>query len=85
MTDAESTDGVWHKSKASQANGECVEVAFNSQAVRIRHSHDPYGAVLSFSHAEWRAFLTGARDGEFDLPEGRPRGEGGPEGGPEGG
>jgi hypothetical protein len=37
--------------------------------VRVRHSQDPLGAMLSFSHSEWRAFLAGARDGEFDLPE----------------
>lgn len=70
MTDPESADGVWRKSKASQPDGDCLEVAFGNEAVRIRHSLDPRGAVLSFSYAEWRAFLAGARDGEFDIPEG---------------
>jgi hypothetical protein len=69
VTDAESADGVWLKSTESQANGECVEVAFGARTVRIRHSQDPSGAVLSFSHSEWRAFLAGARGGEFDLPD----------------
>jgi hypothetical protein len=68
VTDAESADGVWRKSKASAVNGECVEVAFGDGTVRVRHSRDPLGAVLSFSHSEWRAFLAGARDGEFDIP-----------------
>jgi hypothetical protein len=67
VTDAES-DGAWRKSKFSMANGDCVEVAFGDEAVLIRHSRDPSGAVLSFSHAEWQAFLAGARSGEFDLP-----------------
>jgi hypothetical protein len=68
VTHAESADGVWIKSKASQVNGNCVEVAFAAKAVRVRNSQDPDGAVLSFSHTEWRAFLTGARGGEFDIP-----------------
>jgi hypothetical protein len=70
VTDPESADGVWRKSKASLPNGDCLEVAFGNETVRIRHSQDPRGAVLSFSYAEWRAFLAGARDGEFDIPEG---------------
>lgn len=68
MTDSESADDVWRKSKASNASGECVEVAFDDEAVLVRHSHDPSGPVLLFSHSEWKAFLAGARNGEFDLP-----------------
>jgi hypothetical protein len=45
-----------------------VEVAFADDAVLVRHSHDQSGPVLSFSHSEWKAFLVGARHGEFDLP-----------------
>ena len=69
MTDATSADGSWHKSTASQPNGDCLEVAIGEDVVRIRHSLDRSGATLAFTYAEWRAFLTGARDGEFDLPE----------------
>ena len=68
MTDSEASSLTWRKSKASEA-GNCVEVAFGGESVLIRHSQNPSGPVLSFSHLEWTAFLQGARGGEFDLPE----------------
>lgn len=68
MTDSEASTLVWCKSKAS-GTGDCVEVAFAGESVLLRHSQNPLGPVLSFSHPEWTAFLQGARGGEFDLPE----------------
>lgn len=69
MTDAEPTDAdVWRTSTACQPNDDCVEVAIGGEWVRVRHSRDRAGAALSFTHAEWAAFLAGAQAGEFDLP-----------------
>ena len=34
----------------------------------MRDSKDPAGPVLTFTRAEWRAFLGGMRGGEFDGP-----------------
>ena len=68
MTDPASADGIWRKSLMSTTQGECVEVALEESAVQVRHSRSPAGPVLSFSHAEWNAFLIGVRNGEFDLP-----------------
>ncbi len=67
MTDSEASSLAWRKSKASDT-GNCVEVAFGSESVLIRHSKNPSGPVLSFSRPEWAAFLHGARGGEFDPP-----------------
>lgn len=58
----------WRKSTRSGSNG-CVEVAIEPPVVLVRDSLDPEGPRLRFSIGEWRAFLDGARQGEFDpLP-----------------
>lgn len=71
MTGSESAPNAWRKSSASGSSGnDCVEVAFAEEGVLVRHSRNPGGCVLSFTHSEWQAFLTGTRNGEFDLPDG---------------
>lgn len=55
----------WQKSTASNS-ASCVEVAFVGQTVLVRNSREPSGPMLTFTLAEWAAFLTGARNGEFD-------------------
>jgi hypothetical protein len=59
---------IWRKSSRSGMNG-CVEVAFiNDGRVAVRDSKDPQGPVLMFTPGEWRGFVGGVGDGEFDLP-----------------
>lgn len=57
----------WRKSRAS-GQGNCVEVAVSSRRVLVRDSKDPLGPTLTFSAAEWNAFVLGVKAGEFDLP-----------------
>jgi len=59
----------WRKSSYSGGNGgDCVEVARNLPGVvALRDSKDPGGPALVLTAGQWRAFLSGARDGEFDL------------------
>ena len=66
---ADLTGAVWHKSTRSGGNGgDCVEVALNLPGiVAVRDTKNRDGATLIFTRAEWAAFLSGVRDGEFDL------------------
>jgi hypothetical protein len=41
-------------------------VAHGDDQIAVRDSKDPSGPMLFFTLLEWRAFLGGVRDGEFD-------------------
>lgn len=56
----------WRKAQRSAGNGACVEVASSRGVVAVRDSKNPDGPVLRYTRAEWRAFLHGAKAGEFD-------------------
>jgi hypothetical protein len=59
----------WVKSSFSFSNGNCIEVAsLYGRAVGIRDSKDADGLILRFAPRDWRAFLGGVRNGEFDGP-----------------
>jgi hypothetical protein len=70
VTGSESKPVTWRKSSVSgNGDGDCVEIAFVADGVLVRHSRNPSGPVLSFTRSEWRAFLAGSHNGEFDLPD----------------
>ncbi|MEO3789299.1 DUF397 domain-containing protein [Nonomuraea sp. B10E15] len=58
----------WRRSSKSGGNGQCTEVAFIGDRVAVRDSKDRGGPVLMFTADEWRAFIAGAKLGEFDRP-----------------
>ncbi|MFJ2607833.1 DUF397 domain-containing protein [Streptomyces sp. NPDC091279] len=64
---ASSLDVRWIKSRHSNAEGNCVEVAALPEGgVAVRNSRDPHGPALVYTPAEVAAFLAGAKEGEFD-------------------
>ncbi|HWG27078.1 DUF397 domain-containing protein [Actinospica sp.] len=57
----------WRKSSYSGSQGNCVEFApFGADAVAVRNSRDPEGAVLFFDRVEMGAFLAAVKSGELD-------------------
>ncbi|MFE5143426.1 DUF397 domain-containing protein [Streptomyces fagopyri] len=61
------SDAEWQSAPGTEDHEERVEIAYlPAGAVAMRSSLDP-GTVLRYTEAEWRAFVLGARDGEFDL------------------
>jgi hypothetical protein len=66
MPAAELGEVRWLKSTWS-GGGECVELAtLPGGEIAMRNSRFPAGPVLIYTQAEIRAFLAGAKDGEFD-------------------
>jgi hypothetical protein len=52
-------DGEWIKSPLSGPSGNCVEAMRAGNSVVVRDSKDPDGPQLTFTFAEWRAFVDG--------------------------
>lgn len=57
---------AWRKAERSVGNGHCVELAPIEGMIAMRDSKNPEGPVLIYTPDEWRAFLHGAKAGEFD-------------------
>ena len=67
MFDSEFTDPAWKKSSFSNGGG-CVEAApLGDGLIGVRDSKNPDAGHQVYNAHEWRAFLAGVRNGEFDY------------------
>lgn len=67
MSALQLSDAKWRKSRYSGAVGNCVEVAtLVDGEIAMRNSRHPDGPALIYTRDEMAAFLSSAKDGEFD-------------------
>jgi hypothetical protein len=58
---------AWRVSSHSGSDNACVAVALAPDGeVVIHNTNRPHLGTLPFTAAEWRAFVAGIKDGEFD-------------------
>jgi len=57
----------WRTASACHPSS-CVEVAIGDRSVYVRNSTKPSQEPLVFDFTEWRNFLAGVWNHEFDLP-----------------
>jgi hypothetical protein len=58
---------LWRKSRHSNPEGNCVELAaLPDGSVAVRNSRHPEGPALVYTSAEITAFVRGVKDGDFD-------------------
>jgi hypothetical protein len=60
---------IWRKSSFCN-NATCLEIAISSESegIFIRDSRNLGGPILHVSHDDWRAFVKGVQNREFDVP-----------------
>lgn len=65
MSPSAGVSSVWRKSSKC-ANTECVEIAREQDMILLRDSKSPETPAFRYTREEFRAFLDGAKAGEFD-------------------
>ena len=62
------TGVCWRKSRRSNSQGACVELArLDAATVAMRNSRDPQGTALIYSATAVRAMVSALRSGDFDY------------------
>lgn len=58
----------WFVSSLTTPANNCVEVRLHANGtVDTRNSNDREGPMVSYTRDEWKAFIGGAKNGEFDF------------------
>lgn len=64
----------WERTVREDGTPAALEIGYaDNGLVALRMADEPEGDLLIYTPAEWKAFVEGVRDGEFDI-EGRENG-----------
>ncbi len=66
MNRIDGSNVTWRKSRHSNGQANCVEIATLDNGTAVRDSKDPRGPVLRFTSAQWREFLGAVKAGKHD-------------------
>ncbi|MDT0419630.1 DUF397 domain-containing protein [Streptomyces sp. DSM 41982] len=58
-------EAEWFKSSHSNGNGNCVEVAYLSDAVAMRDSKETAGPILHSTYEGWHVFVGSVAEGRM--------------------
>ena len=61
------SDRNFKKSSFSRIITFCVEAAVTPKGVAVRDTKDSTNKTLFFNKGEWKAFIKGVKNGEFDV------------------
>lgn len=70
-TELQTQDRTFKKSSysvGSPSGMRCVGVSLSEKNIMVKNVSKPDSAILAFTADEWRAFVAGVKNGEFDLP-----------------
>ena len=69
MADGQDSDESHYRVSSYSGSGNCVEVALErpDALVAVRHSRRRNEPPLLFNRDEWKAFVAGVQNHEFDL------------------
>jgi hypothetical protein len=56
---------IWRRARRCEG-GACVEIGNLGKLIVVRSSADPDGTSISLERDEWREFVAGVKDGDFD-------------------